>query len=287
MTEYIQIKFIDEPIYHHNTEFPWRQYTKEQLLDEYKRLKRIINKNSSQPYPFSITGYKCSNYFFQYERMKNKGRKGRKSTIEFWNINKDKFIKYCQENNRELFGELNFNNHAPAQFPPVIAGKVYKYFNAKKVLDPYAGWGDRCIAALAMNIDYTGIDSNINLKSAYDNMISFYPSTSRIDMHYMYSENYTYDDNYDLVLSSPPFWEDNRLLEIYPHTKTDYKLFLTESLIPIINRYKKKATVCMYISATMYNDIVEYVGECSDKIIFKTSNCRKGQSYNTIYYWQS
>ena len=55
-------------------------------------------------------------------------------------------------------------NHPPAQFPPFLAGQIYKYFDATNILDPYAGWGDRCIAAMALDINYIGIDSNTHLE---------------------------------------------------------------------------------------------------------------------------
>jgi hypothetical protein len=48
----------------------------------------------------------------------------------------------------------------PFQFPPYVAGMVYRYFNAKNVFDPYTGWGDRCLGEMVLGINYIGCDSN-------------------------------------------------------------------------------------------------------------------------------
>ena len=39
------------------------------------------------------------------------------------------------------------------------------------MLDPTAGWGGRMLGAWALGIDYTGVDTNTNMKIAYDNMM--------------------------------------------------------------------------------------------------------------------
>lgn len=133
------LEFIDEPIYEHG--FPWRNHSEQELLDEFRRIKKIIKRPPcDQPYPFSISGYKYSNFFFQYERMNTPGRGTRGTTVKFWNTNKERMINYSIREKRDLFGQLNFFNHAPAQFPPVVAGKVYNLFKATKIFDPYAGW---------------------------------------------------------------------------------------------------------------------------------------------------
>ena len=64
----------------------------------------------------------------------------------------------------DLFGIIVFLNKAPSQFSIITACWTYKFFNANTVLDPFSGWGDRCIAAMSMNVDYTGCDSNDNLR---------------------------------------------------------------------------------------------------------------------------
>jgi len=56
-------------------------------------------------------------------------------------------------------------------FKASTAKYIYKRFGAKNVLDPTAGWGGRMLGAMSLGIDYTGIDTNINMKEAYINMM--------------------------------------------------------------------------------------------------------------------
>ena len=49
---------------------------------------------------------------------------------------------------------------------------MYKKYKATRVLDFTAGWGARLIAAMALDIDYIGIDSNKSLKPGYDKLIA-------------------------------------------------------------------------------------------------------------------
>jgi hypothetical protein len=39
------------------------------------------------------------------------------------------------------------------------------------VFDPCAGWGGRLLGAMARDIDYTGIDTNTNLRDAYTELM--------------------------------------------------------------------------------------------------------------------
>ena len=42
---------------------------------------------------------------------------------------------------------------------------MYKKYDATRVLDFTAGWGARMVAAMALDIDYIGIDSNKSLNN--------------------------------------------------------------------------------------------------------------------------
>ena len=152
--------------------FPWRQLNKAELLYEYNKLRKKVNEPIIFPIPRSIIGYICSNNFFQKERLSTRRSSNCKmSAIEYWNTPKGKkaTLTNSSKHNRDIFNSLVFLSHAPAQFPIVAAGKLYKYFNANTVFDPYAGWGDRCLAAMATDIDYIGVDSNKNLEKSYKN----------------------------------------------------------------------------------------------------------------------
>lgn len=262
--------------------FPWRIYTTEELTKEYERLKIKLKTDIKFPIPFSTIGFKCSNCFFQYERMNTPGI-GRPSTINYWNKAQDTVIKFSNKENRDYFSTLNYFNHTPSQFPIVTAAKIYEYFNVKNVFDPYAGWGDRCLAAMALGVNYTGIDCNKVLKEPFKEMIKFYSHNSRIKIKINKSENININSlDFDFVLTSPPFWKKGQMLERYNDIEIEYETFLKISLIPIFKKIiKHKVWICLYIPDDMYKDLVEIFGECTQIILFKTNS----KTISKLYCW--
>jgi tRNA1(Val) A37 N6-methylase TrmN6 len=270
--------------------FPWRKQNKKELLYEYANLKdRLLNISKASEGPvlkYIRVGMKCSNIFFQKERLKTRSQ-NKISCFDFWKLNKEKIVKYNSKNkSHDLFTTIVFMNHAPSQFPPMTAGMIYKYFGATKILDPYAGWGDRCIAAMAMNINYIGIDSNPKLINSYNRMINYFPTLSSIKIISDKSENINLNKlDFDFILSSPPFWntKKTRLLEEYNNTSCNYENFINNSIIHLIKTVWKKDPniwICLHIPTYMYKDIIKILGIGSCKKIIKfltTLNTTKKQ----------
>ena len=266
------------------SDFPWRKHSDEELLAEYLRLKIRLSKSKiTFPILFSRIGYKCSNNFFQYERMNTAGY-GRPSTLQYWKNNKKDIISFSKQEKRDLFSTLNYFNHAPSQFPIVTAGQIYKYFNATKILDPYAGWGDRCLAAMSLNVDYIGIDSNPKLKKHFTEMKKFFPTKSNIKIISKKAEDVNINKlDFDFVFSSPPFWRNNKLLELYNNTEDDYKSFFKKFSKLIDKCLKKDVWVCLYIPKDMCDDLVDVIGKYKKTIKIKTSNSKK---IEYVYCWK-
>jgi 16S rRNA G966 N2-methylase RsmD len=273
-------------------DFPWRTYEPKVLYQEFHRLKnRLLHEPITLPIGRSYLGYKCTNYFFQKERLNTRGNSGtRISALEYWNTTRGKelTIKNSYKNNRDIFNSLVFLARAPAQFSLVASGTIYKYFGATHILDPYAGWGDRCLAAIALGIKYTGIDSNPNLQLPFKNMIDFFFSGNANDVTMIndYSENIILDNiSYDLIFSSPPFWNEDFLVECYAGCSDKYQDFLSKSLIPLIKHgINKKIRVCLHLPLIMYQDISKVYGEPLDIIIInKTSRAKIGR--DRVYCW--
>jgi 16S rRNA G966 N2-methylase RsmD len=274
-------------------EFPFVTYTDVELLEEYNNLS-LYGKNLTSIKKFikKRLGYKCSNAFFQYERM-NTSIFTRKSCIEFWKDkkNRDIVIKNSQKKPiKTLFNTIQFINHCPSQFPPSIAIQVYKYFNPRHVLDPFAGWGDRCIAAMSMNLNYTGVDSNKNLKPYYKDMVSFYPSKSKVKMFYKSCDKVDLDKvDFDLVLTSPPYWtEKNKCIENYNFMpQSDYKKFMDSILIPMIHKCRLKANwSCFNIPENMALYIQNNYGKWQKVISYSASGNKTYQDHK-IYCFES
>ena len=97
---------------------------------------------------------------------------------------------------------------------------VYSMFQPKSILDFTCGWGGRLIGAVALNIPkYTGIDLNEDLRNPYKKMIKFF-KMNRIEIKMIFALEVDYSRlEYDLVLTSPPYYNT----EIYKGTRTRTK----------------------------------------------------------------
>lgn len=90
---------------------------------------------------------------------------------------------------------------------------VAKYFKAKKILDPSAGWGDRMLGAAAAGVDcYHSIDPNPKLVKGYNEIINFLASKGiKIENFTMCQADFLkvdlQNEGYDLVFTSPPFFD--------------------------------------------------------------------------------
>lgn len=100
-------------------------------------------------------------------------------------------------------------------FPITIAYGFYKYFNAKSVLDISSGWGDRLIAACIADIIYYGADPNSCNTPYYEQMIEIFGTKNKQQVIKSGFENLNITSIYDLIFSSPPFFE----LEKYSEDK--------------------------------------------------------------------
>ena len=291
-----ELVFIDDPNdpYIHPISFPWRKYTKKELLIEFERLKKRINTKITFPIKRSIIGYPCSNYFFQKERL-NTDKFCCMSSVKYWKSKssqeKKKIQNFSKKYKQDDFTSIVCMSHTPAQFPIVAAGLLYKYFNASNIFDPYSGWGDRCIAAMATNINYTGVDSNDKLLSCFQEMVNTFVEKSESEVVIMIDkvENIDYKNiKTDLVFTSPPFWtKDKILLEKYNNCEEDYNIFMDKSLLPLFHFFLiKKIPICLHIPELMYKDIVKKFGNCQEKIEIK-SNYRPGKNSlkDIIYCW--
>lgn len=268
-------------------DFPYRTYTDQNLLDEFEKLKRWVPRGPRVPDALSQgrVGYKCSNVFFQYERMNTPAHR-RPPSVDYWNRHHEYVASYVAKSGHHLFNGVEFLNHAPSQFSACVARQAYQRFGATHVFDPFAGWGDRCLAAMSMGIDYTGVDTNVNLHQPYERMTSFYPSSSNVTMLFQSAE--TVDINsidFDFVLTSPPFWDRGVCSEMYENMPvTDYKQFMDTVCIPVLEACLEKASyVCLYIPDDMAGILREHTTARCDSILSFGRHGNKTKQEKRIY----
>ena len=184
-----------------------------------------------------------------------------------------------------LFECYRVNTGAVVFFKPATAKYLYKKYDATHVLDPTAGWGGRMLGAYALNIDYTGIDTNTNMKESYDGMMAHMNST-KLKMIWESALTVDFSEiDYDFVLTSPPYvnieqYEGMNLFK-------DNDEFYEEFLIPLIDKcrkhIKRNGKVAFNISPKMYNELLSYNYQASDDIIDLP---QQGDKKNDkIYVW--
>jgi hypothetical protein len=190
-------------------------------------------------------------------------------------------------------------------FKSTTAKYLYKKYKAKSVLDQTAGWGGRMLGAWALGIDYTGIDTNVEMKDAYSNMIDFLDNEPGLNNNLF--ETTSPDSNlkmiwesaldvdfskldYDFVLTSPPYVN----LEVYEHM-TEWKSdedFYKDFFIPLWDKcfkhIKPGGHVCFNISPKMYDDAISFGLEaCHDEEDLKQQLGQQTgkKKQDKIYIW--
>ena len=253
-------------------------------------------------------------YHFQFKNLLNCKREGGRTIYELYKDKAewDKLIDSARKRNRggrtaagNVFECFRINLGSIVMFKSTTAKYLYKKYNAKSVLDPTAGWGGRMLGAWALGIDYTGIDTNTNMKPAYDKMTEYLASYNEFNNPLFEQENNTnlkmiWDSaldvdfskiDYDFVLTSPPYVN----LEIYEHMDkwASDQAFYKEFFIPLwqksVDNIKKGGHVCFNISPKMYDDAVEHGLEpCDDEEDLKQQLGQQTgkKKQDKIYIWR-
>ena len=161
--------------------FPWRTYTKKELDDDFQKLRERILEDPitpSTPIKRPLVGYKCTNAFFQKERLRVRSQ-NKPSAIDYWKKNHKYVTRY--NSNNDMFGRVVFLSFAPSEFSAYAAGAVYAYFmrllgktpETFTVQDFYSGWGNRMLGAMALGVRYIGCDANTRLEKPYAKLARF------------------------------------------------------------------------------------------------------------------
>jgi hypothetical protein len=160
-----------------------------------------------------------SNFFIEKCNMNCQfmgSRKLSEIVLDFNYIKKTMQILYDYNYNityDNIRNEITSKEKLCTYFPINVAYNFYKFFNAKSVLDISSGWGDRLMAACIADIEYYGADPNECNKIYYEQIIELFGNKNKQSVIATGFENLEIekDKRYDLVFTSPPFFE----LEIY------------------------------------------------------------------------
>jgi len=259
-----------------------KNVTTKELQRDLKNLNKfdaLSNANNFAGNPFL--------YHFQFKNLLKCRRQDGKTIYDIYNDSAewDKLIEQTKLRNRggrtaagNVFECFRINLGSVVMFKATTAKYLYKKYKAKAVLDPTAGWGGRMLGAWSLGIDYTGIDTNVEMIPAYDAMMAFLDaeleSVNGIDSN-LFRMDRDFDlkmiwqscldvdfsqINYDFVLTSPPYIN----LELYEHMepwetdKAFYELFFIPLWQKCVDNIQKGGHVAFNISPKMYADALKY-----------------------------
>lgn len=169
-----------------------------------------------------------SDYFNEHCRIHCRFFGSVGSIYDFYTKHLDKIIQFLKDENLEIsikniremiwkYGKKNGHGEC-STFKPKFIKFFIDHYRARKILDISSGWGDRLIGALASDIDcYHGFDPNSCLHSGYNKIINFFknvavnPSAEFIIKELEFEKAELKDSFYDLVMTSPPYFD----IEIY------------------------------------------------------------------------
>ena len=156
-------------------------------------------------------------------------------------------------------------------FKPLIAKWLYCTYKPRTaVLDFSAGWGGRCLGAMALGIPYIGIDTNVDLRPAYERMVKELDADSESNPNANANVTMRFQDaaatdfsrfKYDMVLTSPPYFKTVRPIEGYAHMPhyADRADFNARFLFPVIratySNLARGGTYALNIPDDMYDEI--------------------------------
>lgn len=256
-------------------------------------------------------------YHFQFANLlhctRERSGKPRDTIYDIWAdpIKKAFLIDQTRKRNRggkvpanNIFECYRINTGSIVMFKSITAKYLYKKYRATAVLDPTAGWGGRMLGAWSLGIDYVGIDTNIDMKPAYDGMMDFLANkvtfgnglfavenTSKLEMIWDSCLTVDYSKiNYDFVLTSPPYIN----MELYKNMKPweNDKVFYEDFFIPLwakcVKHIKQGGKVCFNISPKMYDDAIKYgLTPCDteEDLLQQLGQAKGKKKQDKIYIW--
>lgn len=174
--------------------------------------------------------------------------------------------------------QKKFSYKLATTFMPGYAKAMYEHYNARRVLDPCAGWGDRLTgASVAACVErYVAFDPNRSLRPGYTEIMQHMGHELRdvSDSVLRYSNGFEVyslpfeqgalalaDQSFDLVFTSPPFFD----YEMYSDANPRYSSWIDEFYRPLFFQSSRCVVsggiVAIHIGDTSAGQIEKFLHE--------------------------
>jgi 16S rRNA G966 N2-methylase RsmD len=220
------------------------------------------------------TGNEASNYFQQSNRWSVDGTVS-PGPYRTWNSKEFMTslmggiytLKFDEVNKASLRVCLSLRKYICSQFKPNVAKALYDYLECENVLDISAGWGDRVCGFFASEKGkhYVGIDPRKENHPIYRQQAEFYTKNNgffEIEKKADFIESPAedadlskYENHFDIVFSSPPYfnverysYDDTQSWVRYKNIDAWNKLFLHKTIANVWPTLKKGGYLAINIA---------------------------------------
>lgn len=192
--------------------------------------------------------------------------------------------KDCHE--AKWANQMKFGYKLATNFMPGYAKALYEYFNAKSVLDPCAGWGDRLVGAASANNPalqkYVAFDPNYSLRVGYVKQMKAFGHDVKVinNEKILFSNDFTIysmpfekgaanleSGSFDLVFTSPPFFD----YEMYNPANPQYSDWIQQFYTPLMTEscrcVRDGGHVAIYVGDTSAGDIDNFMRNTVPQIL--------------------
>ena len=272
------------------------------VLKEWSKLKQLSYDEISNLNGRSRLGCDLIDHYFFKNRLETIGNKGIHffdflENIEFYKSKKyiQTLLTFCEKNNRYTDNEIKKYYYCYGlcfgrinAFKITNALQLYHKYKPTAILDPFCGFGGRLVAAMIQNINYIGVDLNIDLKPGYNKIREDLGNLSESNVEILFQDALSVDfsnKHYDMVFTSPPY--EN--IEIYKNmekkTTNEWSQFYTTIFQKLWDHLQKDGIYAININDNIFTKILyPLFGDAHEKIMLKKSSKNNYTEY--IYIWK-
>lgn len=281
--------------------------SKYHLKDQYKY--KLFLPPLFRGKPYHIEGHEVptddiTDYFIEEIRL-NVRLGSEKSPLELWEEKRIEIVNKAEDITYESIRKASYNTLTEATtFKPNWARTLIKFIikdniEGKRWLDISAGWGDRMIAAMSLNMKYQGYDPNFNLEPYYNEMINTFDTKYKPKIYIEPFETAKINGKFDLILSSPPFFNYEKYSNDKNQSYIKYNSydnwmvnFLFTSLKKAWDKLEFEGYLILHLSDTKINNLVEptniFISEYLSYSNYEGVIGLKGNSkyYRPVWVWK-